>query len=78
MKSYLASTAPGTSSPRNDKLGTVREVMNAYLRALRESGNRTARVTLHGIHIYVNGQPVTISEIKQRTASLRARSGGNP
>lgn len=70
---YLQSTAPGTSSPRNPKLGSVREVMNGYIRALRHTGARSVRVTLHGIHIYVNGQPYTLGKLKDMTEELQSR-----
>jgi Cu/Zn superoxide dismutase len=72
LKTYLQSTAPGTSSPRNEKLGKVRVVMADYIRALRQTGN-SAPVTLHGIHIYVAGEPVTLSELKARTVELNRR-----
>lgn len=72
MKAYLQSIAPGTSSPRNTKLGSVRLVMDAYINALRRVGS-TARVTLHGIHIYVDGKPETLGELKKRTRTINDR-----
>jgi hypothetical protein len=72
---YLTTIAAGTSSPRNAKLGTVRAVMAEYIAALRRSGNNSARVTLHGIHIYVNGEPYPISTIKRMTEELKTRRG---
>lgn len=72
MKAYLQSIAPGTSSPRNTKLGSVRQVMAAYLDALEKIGS-SAKVTLHGIHIYVNGQPITLHEVKERTRAINDR-----
>lgn len=72
LKLYLQSIAPGTSSPRNPKLGSVRVVMSDYINALRATGYR-ANVTLHGIHVYVNGEPCTLRELKDRTAELRRR-----
>ena len=64
---------PIRSAEFNDKSGTVRAVMAEHIAAWRRSGNNSARITLHGIHIYVNGMPYPISTIKRLTEGLETR-----
>lgn len=74
---YLQNIAPGTSSRRDERLGSARVVMAAYISALRRSGSNL-KVTMppsqdrRNLVIRVSGRNYTISEIKQMTANLKA------